>query len=91
MTPKIALDAMGGDHAPGEIIRGAIRALEENSEIEVILIGDEKAIQEELDKTDSNFPFEIVHTDEWIGMDEDPKHAVKTKEKSSINLSARWY
>jgi glycerol-3-phosphate acyltransferase PlsX len=89
MTPKIALDAMGGDHAPGEIVRGAIRALEENSEIEVILIGDEKAIHEELAKAGSNFPFEIVHTDEWIGMDEDPKQAVKTKEKSSINLSAK--
>jgi len=89
MAQKIALDAMGGDHAPGEIIRGAIRAAEENDKLEIILIGDEKIIKEELNKSGSHVPFDIVHTDEWVAMDEDPKEAVGKKENASINLGAK--
>jgi len=88
MPTKIALDAMGGDHAPGEIIRGAIRAAETYNDIEITLIGDQKSIENELVKSNTTIPFEIIHTDEWIGMDEDPKTAVKTKEKASINIGA---
>lgn len=88
MPTKIALDAMGGDHAPGEIIRGAIRAAETYDDIEITLIGDQQTIENELSKSDNKISFEIIHTDEWIGMDEDPKIAVKTKEKASINIGA---
>ncbi len=89
MSQKIAVDAMGGDHAPGEIIRGAIRAVEENDDIEITLVGDEKIINEELKKSNSKIPFEITHTDEWVGMDEDPKEAVNKKENASINIGAK--
>ena len=89
MPQKIALDAMGGDHAPGEIIRGAVIAAEKLEGVEIILIGEEKIIKEELHKAGSTIPFEIVHTDEWITMEEDPKEAVKTKENASINLAAK--
>ena len=88
MSTKIALDAMGGDHAPGEIIRGAIQAAETYEDIDITLIGDQKIIENELLKSNTKIPFEIVHTDEWIEMDEDPKTAVKMKEKASINLGA---
>jgi glycerol-3-phosphate acyltransferase PlsX len=89
MSTKIALDAMGGDHAPGEIVRGAIRAAENFENIEITLIGDQKQIENELHEANTNIPFEIVHTDQWIEMDEDPKTAVKNKDNASINIGAR--
>jgi len=89
MAARIALDAMGGDHAPGEIIRGAIKAMEQLDDIEITLIGNQVAIESELKKANSPFSFEIVHTDEWIEMDEDPKEAIKKKEKASVSLGAK--
>jgi glycerol-3-phosphate acyltransferase PlsX len=89
MAAKIALDAMGGDHAPGEIIRGAIRAADELDDIEITLIGDQETIEKELRNTSSNLTFEIVHTDQWIEMDEDPKDAIKTKDKASVSIGAQ--
>jgi len=89
MPQRIALDAMGGDHAPGEVILGAVRAAEENEDIEIVLVGEEKIITDELHKAGSTIPFEIVHTDEWVGMDEDPKKTVKEKENASINIAAK--
>ena len=82
MPQKIALDAMGGDHAPAEVIRGAVIAAEKFEDIQIVLVGEEKIIREELQKTGSNKSFEIVHTDEWITMEEDPKEAVKIKERA---------
>lgn len=90
MSQKIAVDAMGGDHAPREVIRGAIRAVEQHEDIEVTLIGDEKTINEELRISGSTFPFEIVHTDEWVGMDEDPKEAVNKKKKLLLISAHKW-
>jgi len=89
MATRIALDAMGGDHAPEEIIRGAIRAAEQLDDIEITLIGDQIAIEKELKSAKSTLSFEIVHTDEWVGMDEDPKQAIKAKEKASVSLGAK--
>jgi len=89
MAAKIALDAMGGDHAPAEIIRGAIRAAEQLDDIQITLIGDQAAIESELKSAKSTLAFDIVHTDEWVNMDEDPKHAIKTKEKASVSLGAK--
>jgi glycerol-3-phosphate acyltransferase PlsX len=89
MGSRIALDAMGGDHAPGEIVRGAIRAADELSDLEITLIGDETQIKNELSIAAAKHPFEIIHTDEWIDMDEDPKVAIKSKENASISIGAR--
>ncbi len=89
MAQRIALDAMGGDHAPGEIIRGAIRAAEQDSDLEITLVGDQKQIEEELQKAGSGASFEIIHTDSWVEMDEDPKVGVKEKTDASINICSR--
>ena len=89
MATKIALDAMGGDHAPGEIIRGAVMAADKYPNLEIILIGEQGTIEDELKKSGSQTQFEIIHTDEWIMMDEDPKTAVKSKENASINIAAK--
>jgi len=89
MAAKIALDAMGGDNAPGEVVRGAIKAAEELDDIEITLIGDQAAIENELQKANSSLNFEIVHTDQWVNMDEDPKEAIKAKERASVSLGAK--
>lgn len=82
---KIAVDAMGGDNAPGEIVKGAVEALEERSEIKVILVGKEDKIRQELGKyTYDNARLTIVNATEEIGFDEPPVMAIRTKKDSSI-------
>ena len=89
MACRIALDAMGGDHAPREVVLGAIKAAETLSDLEIVLVGDQKQIETELHKANSTFPFEIIHTDEWVGMGEDPKEAIRSKENASINIASQ--
>ena len=65
---KIIVDAMGGDNAPDEIIKGCALALKEFDIDEIILLGDEKAVQNSVEK--NNVPldkFRIVHCSEVIG------------------------
>jgi glycerol-3-phosphate acyltransferase PlsX len=84
---RVALDAMGGDHAPAEVVAGAIQAAREYG-VGVLLVGPQDAIRAELAKQDTaGLDLEIVHTDEVIGMDEHPAEAVRTKKRNSITLS----
>lgn len=88
---RIAIDAMGGDHAPGEIIAGTLEARDvlENDD-ELVLIGDENLIKMHLNKL--GVPpgrFRIFHASEVIGMDESPVEALRRKPKSSIAIMAR--
>lgn len=89
MPYNIAVDAMGGDNAPHEIIKGTAMALRENNELNVILIGDEEQIKGELEKERLNKEVPIIHTDEWIGMDESPKSALVEKKNASIALASQ--
>lgn len=83
---KIALDAMGGDNAPLETIKGAVAALEEVSELELVLVGKKEVIEAELSKYkyDKN-KIEIVDAREIIEMTDEPVVAVKSKKDSSMN------
>jgi phosphate acyltransferase len=84
---RVALDAMGGDHAPAEVVLGAIQAARELG-AGVLLVGPQDAIHAELAKHDTTgLDLEIVHTDEVISMDEHPAEAVRTKKRNSITLS----
>ena len=74
----IAVDAMGGDSAPGEIVKGAIKA--KSLGIDVILCGDENLINPFLE--DSKIP--VLHYPEVISMDDDPARAIRSKKNSSI-------
>ena len=81
---KIALDAMGGDHSPGEIVKGGVEAAQRDG-MDVILVGHEEMLREELKKyglTDSKIS--IVHASEVVAMHERPVTAVKEKPDSSI-------
>ncbi len=81
----VALDAMGGDYAPVETVRGAVEAVAEHPEIKVILVGKEDAIREELEKyTYSQDNIEVKNATEIIEMGEVPTKAVREKKDSSL-------
>lgn len=81
---KIAVDAMGGDHAPAEPVKGALDALEHIG-CEVVLIGDETSIQNELKKYDYDTSrVTVVHTTEVITGEDKPVQAIKRKKDSSM-------
>ena len=82
---KIIVDAMGGDNAPGEIVKGAIEALNARKDIFIYLTGRKPDIEAELSKY--TFPrerLEIVHTEEVIETAEPPVMAIRRKKDSSI-------
>ncbi len=83
---RIAIDAMGGDHAPSEIVTGALRAREELG-VEVLLVGDPQQIKAALPQHLSINELEIVPAEEMIAMDEEPLSAIRRKPKASINVA----
>ncbi|MDR1649500.1 MAG: phosphate acyltransferase PlsX [Synergistaceae bacterium] len=91
MTKKltIALDAMGGDHAPGEICAGALRACEQFEDLEMILTGDEEKIKPCLGRASSDAAkrIHIAHTTEVVLMDEQPVTAIRKKRDSSMRAA----
>ena len=83
---KIAIDAMGGDNAPSEIVKGAILAVQKYP-CEIILVGNESIIRSELG--DTHLPIIIHHAEEVITMGEHPADAVRCKKDSSIVVATR--
>ncbi len=82
---KVALDAMGGDHAPTEIIKGAIDAIESVKDIKVFLVGQEEIIRKELETyTYNKDQLEVVNATEVIETEEPPVMAIRKKKDSSI-------
>ena len=87
MPIRIAVDAMGGDFAPLEIVKGAVQAAKEYN-IAIQLVGDEVQIKNELAKYDTTgLDIGITHTDEVIEMGEAPAKALRAKKKASIVLT----
>jgi glycerol-3-phosphate acyltransferase PlsX len=82
---KVALDAMGGDRAPAEIVAGAQLAAADG--VDVVLVGDKAALEWELGRLGAELP--IVEASQAIGMGEDPARALREKPDSSINVAAR--
>ena len=86
---RIAVDAMGGDFAPKEIVRGAVDAAKKY-DCEIVLIGNEQKIRTELQGEDYEaLRISIVHAAEVIGMNEHPAEAVRSKKDSSIVVATR--
>lgn len=82
---KIAVDAMGGDNAPVETVKGAVDALALADNISVVLTGRKDVIEKELEKyTYDKSRVEIVHAEQVIGFDEPPVMAIRKKKDSSI-------
>lgn len=83
---KVVVDAMGGDNAPVEPIKGAVEAVKERKDIKVILTGDQAVIEKELKKYPDcpKNQIEVVHTSEVIETAEPPVLAIRKKKDSSI-------
>lgn len=82
---KVALDAMGGDNAPVEIIKGGVEAINENDRVKVFFVGQEEVIKAELAKYTYNAEqAEIVNATEIIETAEPPVMAIRKKKDSSI-------
>ena len=83
---KLAIDAMGGDHAPKEIVIGAMKAIEAFSDIHITLVGDETKIKEYLTNSER---INILHTTEVILGTDEPVRAVRRKKTASMVLASQ--
>jgi glycerol-3-phosphate acyltransferase PlsX len=93
---RIALDAMGGDNAPGEIVRGGVEAALGLDDVKVILVGVQSQIEAELAKYPKEAPeaiskgrLEIIHAPDVAEMDDSPVITVRKKKDCSINVAMR--
>jgi glycerol-3-phosphate acyltransferase PlsX len=82
---RIALDAMGGDHAPSETVAGAVDAA--RAGVDVVLVGQREAIAEQL--SEHAFELPIVEAPDLISMGEDPLKALREKPEAAIPVAAR--
>ena len=82
----IALDIMSGDNGPSPALTGAFKSLDLLDDLKIILVGDESLIEDKIAPANKN-RIEIVHTDEFIKMDDDLVHAIRNKKKSSMRLA----
>jgi glycerol-3-phosphate acyltransferase PlsX len=86
---RISVDAMGGDYAPADVVKGAVSAAKELN-VGIILVGPQDKIKSELAKSDtSGLEIEIVHTDEYLLEGEQPAYALRTKRNASIAVAAK--
>ncbi len=85
----IALDIMSGDDGPHPALMGAFKSLELIDDLKIILVGDQNMIEASMLNIESSIKdrLEILHTEEFIKMDEDIMHAIRNKKKSSMRLS----
>lgn len=81
----IAVDAMGGDNAPYEVVKGCVEVVNEKDNIKILLVGREDAVKAEIEKyTFKKEKIEIINASEVIGTDEVPTIAIKKKKDSSL-------
>lgn len=97
---RVALDAMGGDYAPREIVVGAVEAASELADVKVLLVGQESRIQAEFETLDKDLAaklqqakakdkIEVIHAPEVLEMDDEPAKSVRAKKDCSINVCMR--
>ena len=83
---KIAVDAMGGDNAPQALVEGVNQTVQEFSDIEILLYGDEAKIKPYLTAGER---VRIIHTEEKIDSDDEPTKAIRQKKEASMVLAAK--
>ena len=84
---RVAIDSMGGDYAPGEIVKGALRAASEG-ETEIVLVGPEAILRKELGKYDiAHLPITIIKAEEAVKEGEAPAFAIYHKPNATINVA----
>jgi glycerol-3-phosphate acyltransferase PlsX len=86
---RVAADAMGGDYAPAEVVKGAVQAAR-NQGVEIILVGPEEWLRAELATHDAaDLSLDIHHTDQFIVEGEHPAAALRKKPQTSVAVAAR--
>ena len=87
---RIALDAMGGDFAPGPIIAGALQAVQSDTELSVVLVGDKDQIDHHIQGQPHADRIKIFHCTQAIGMEESPvdDYAVQSRFSAIASLAA---
>ena len=86
---RIAIDAMGGDKAPGALIDGSLAALEAYPDVEILLVGDPAVLERELAARGGKpARVEVVPSEGVVGMDEEPVRAMKSKPRNSARVTA---
>lgn len=83
---KIAVDAMGGDHAPQVVIAGVEKARDQFNDLEFLVFGDEPEIRKYLHNEQN---IKIIHTTEVINNNDEPVHAIRQKKQASMVLAAK--
>jgi glycerol-3-phosphate acyltransferase PlsX len=90
LTISIAIDAMGGDRAPAEVVRGAVLAARESPDLHLFLVGREKEVRDELERAEwRGDSIEVVAAENVIGMGDSPVEALRKKRGSSIEVATR--
>jgi glycerol-3-phosphate acyltransferase PlsX len=89
MTTTIALDAMGGDFGPCEIVPAAISVLHQHNNLKLILVGKEDQINEQLQlhKSYDKERLTVLHAEEVVEMDDSPSQAMRNKKQSSMRIA----
>lgn len=87
MTTRIAIDCMGGDHGPSVTVPAALRFLNEQAGVELILVGREDSIRPLLASDANNPRLRVLHASEVVGMDESPALALRNKKDSSMRVA----
>ncbi|MDS1029907.1 phosphate acyltransferase PlsX [Bacillota bacterium LX-D] len=86
---RLAIDAMGGDHAPQQIVEGAVKAAKEKPSLEIILVGQEAVLKKELQQHTTLNNISICPANEVITMEEEPALAVRSKKDASIVVATK--
>ena len=89
MTFRLALDVMGGDHGPAEIVAAAVYTLKKNHNLELLLVGLEDVIKPELEQLSYDLAarVQVIHAPEVVEMAEAPSFALRKKKKSSMRAA----
>jgi glycerol-3-phosphate acyltransferase PlsX len=85
---RIAVDAMGGDYAPSEIVGGAVLAAKENDDVNIALVGSRDTIEGELAKHNTHLPISCVGADGFATESEHPALAIRHKPNASVVVAA---
>lgn len=88
-TTTIAIDAMGGDHGLVVVIPACVRAVNNNPDLKLLLVGDQSQIIKQLNKNGASVSSQlsVVHAPDVVGMDELPSHALRNKKDSSMRVA----
>ncbi len=89
MNLTVALDAMGGDHGPSVVVPAAFRALEEQPELHLVMVGDQSVLEREIARHSSVHAdrVSVVHASQQVRMDELPSQALRNKKDSSMRVA----